>query len=152
MDAVNITIRPATKEDCPAIMALINELAVFERAADEVTVQYDHFVKSGFGPQPVWWSLVAETDEKIVGIALYYIRYSTWKGQRLYLEDIIVSEQYRQLGIGSSLMDEIVRIAKEKNFSGIMWQVLDWNEPAIQFYKKYDAKFDGEWVNCNIDL
>ncbi len=134
------------------MMTLIQELAAYERAAHEVTVTFPHFVESGFGEHPVWWSLVAEVDGKIVGIALYYIRYSTWKGQRLYLEDIIVSEQWRRHGIGSMLMDEIIRIAREKKFSGIMWQVLDWNQSAIDFYAKYKVSFDPEWINCHMDL
>ena len=149
---MEIIIRKAEKEDCRQIMDLVNELAEFERAADEVTVDYDHFVESGFGTNPVWWSFVAEVDNKVVGIALYYIRYSTWKGQRMYLEDIVVNLDYRGHGIGKMLMDKIILEAKVKNFSGIMWQVLDWNEPAINFYKKYDANFDNEWVNCSIEL
>jgi len=149
---MKIIIRKATEQDCPAIMDLIRELAVYERAANEVTVDYDHFVESGFGPHPVWWSFVAEVEGKIAGIALYYIRYSTWKGQRMYLEDIVVNLGYRGNGIGKMLMDAIIHEAREKKFNGIMWQVLDWNEPAINFYKKYNAKFDGEWVNCSIDL
>lgn len=149
---MKIIIRKATEQDCPAIMDLIRELAVYERAANEVTVDYDHFVESGFGPHPVWWSFVAEVEGKIAGIALYYIRYSTWKGQRMYLEDIVVNLDYRGNGIGKMLMDAIIHEAREKKFNGIMWQVLDWNEPAINFYKKYNVKFDGEWVNCSIDL
>lgn len=149
---MKVIIRKATEQDCPAIMDLIRELAVYERAANEVTVDYDHFVESGFGPHPVWWSFVAEVEGKIAGIALYYIRYSTWKGQRMYLEDIVVNLDYRGNGIGKMLMDAVIDEAREKKFSGIMWQVLDWNEPAINFYKKYNAKFDGEWVNCSIQL
>lgn len=154
---MEIIIRKATIEDCPAIMNLVQELAEYERAAHEVTVNYDHFVESGFGPHPVWWSLVAEVtgDEdrpQLVGIALYYIRYSTWKGQRMYLEDIVVTNEMRGQGIGTKLMDAIIEEAREKKFTGIMWQVLDWNEPAINFYRKYNSMFDNEWVNCSIDI
>jgi ribosomal protein S18 acetylase RimI-like enzyme len=134
------------------MLELIKELAVYERAPDEVTVTPEHFKESGFGDKPVWWAYVAETDNKIVGFALYYIRYSTWKGCRMYLEDIIVTEEYRCKGIGTMLMDQLIETAKEKKFSGIIWQVLEWNEPAINFYRKYQPKFDNEWINVSIEL
>lgn len=145
-------IRNAVKDDCPAMMNLIKELAIFEKAPEQVTVTLSHFQESGFGEKPVWWAFVAEIDGVIVAMALYYIRYSTWKGQRMYLEDIIVSEAYRGKGIGAALMDALIAEAKEKQFSGMLWQVLDWNEPAIQFYKKYQAHFDLEWINVSIDF
>jgi len=146
-----IIIRNARKEDCKAMMQLIHELAEYEKAPDEVTVTFDHFVESGFGEKPVWWAFVAEVDESVVGFALYYIRYSTWKGQRLYLEDILVNEPYRGNGIGKLLFDRLLEEVKEKKFSGMVWQVLDWNEPAINFYKKYTGvNFDSEWVNCSL--
>jgi len=147
-----ITIRRAVKEDCNRLMELINELAVFEKAPQEVTVTMDHFVESGFGANPVWWAFVAEEDDRIEAVALYYIRYSTWKGQRMYLEDIIVTEKMRGRGLGKLLFTRLLEEAKEKNFSGVVWQVLDWNETAINFYKKYNARFDGGWVNCAIDI
>ncbi|MES2480273.1 MAG: GNAT family N-acetyltransferase [Bacteroidota bacterium] len=149
---MNIVIRPAKREDCPAMMELVRELAVFEKAPEQVTVTLAHFEESGFGQQPVWWAFVSEVDGKIVGMALYYIRYSTWKGQRMYLEDIIVSESYRGKGLGTKMMDALIREAQEKKFSGMLWQVLDWNEPAIQFYKKYKAHFDGEWINVSLEF
>ncbi len=147
-----ITIRRAEKEDCTRLMELINELAVFEKAPQEVTVTMEHFVESGFGANPVWWAFVAEEDGRIEGVALYYIRYSTWKGQRMYLDDIIVTEKMRGRGLGKLLFAQLVEEAKEKKFSGVVWQVLDWNETAINFYKKYNARFDGGWVNCAIDI
>lgn len=147
-----ITIRRAVKEDCIRLMELINELAVFEKAPQEVTVTMDHFTESGFGPNPVWWAFVAEEDGRIEGVALYYIRYSTWKGQRMYLEDIIVTEKMRGRGLGKLLFDRLIEEAKEKKFSGVVWQVLDWNESAINFYKRYNARFDAGWVNCAIDI
>lgn len=144
------TIRRAVSDDCPRLLELVNELAVYEKAPEEVTVTLDHFTESGFGPNPVWWAFVAEAEGEVKGFALYYIRYSTWKGQRMYLEDILVTESYRGKGLGKLLFDRLIEEAKEKNFSGIVWQVLEWNEPAINFYKKYHANFDPEWVNCSI--
>ncbi len=148
-----MNIRKAVKEDCLAMLELVRELAVYEKAPDEVTVDPQHFEESGFGQNPVWWALVAETDAKqVVGFALYYIRYSTWKGQVMYLEDLLVTESMRGQGIGHQLVDQLVVEAKEKGFRRIVWQVLDWNEPAINFYRKYNAKFDPEWVNVTLDI
>ena len=150
---MQIFIEKAVKEDCQAIMQLVQELAVYEKAPDEVTVAMEHFVESGFGEKPVWKAFVAKENGIVKGFALYYIRYSTWKGQRMYLEDLLVTEEMRGKGIGKLLFDKLVEECKVKNFSGLVWQVLDWNEPAINFYKKFDGvKFDGEWVNCSIDI
>ena len=149
---MELTIRKAVKEDCPRLMELVHELAVYERAPEEVTVELSHFIESGFGPNPVWWAFVAEEEGRIEGFALYYIRYSTWKGQRMYLEDLIVTEKMRGRGLGKLLFDRLIDEAKEKKFSGMVWQVLDWNEPAINFYKKYNARLDGGWMNCAIDF
>ena len=147
-----ITIRPARKEDCSRIMELVRELALYEKAPEQVTVSLEHFIESGFGEKPVWWAFVAEENNIIQGFALYYIRYSTWKGQRMYLEDILVTEEARGKGIGGLLMDRLILEAKEKGFSGMMWQVLEWNEPAINFYKKYQATLDPEWINCGLSF
>lgn len=147
---MEITIRKAVRTDCARMMELIHELAVYEKAPDEVTVSLAHFEESGFGANPVWWAFVAEVQGVVIGMALYYVRYSTWKGQRMYLEDILVTETMRGQKIGSLLFDTLIVEAKEKGFNGMNWQVLDWNEPAINFYKKYKANFDPEWVNCSI--
>ena len=149
---MSITIRRAEKKDCPQLLELIKELALYEKAPQEVTVTLAHFEESGFGEKPVWWAFVAEEGNTILGFAMYYIRYSTWKGQRMYLEDLIVTEQARGKGIGKLLFDVLIEEAKEKNFCGIVWQVLEWNEPAINFYKKYNASFDAEWINCAINI
>ena len=146
----SILIRKAVAADCPRLLELVQELAEYEKAPQEVTVTLEHFVESGFGTNPVWWAFVAEVDGKVQGFALYYIRYSTWKGQRMYLEDILVTESMRGKGLGKLLFDQLIVEAKERKLNGIVWQVLEWNEPAIQFYKKYDAAFDPEWVNCSI--
>lgn len=221
---MNINIRNAKKEDCLRMMELINELAVFEKAPDEVTITLDHFTESGFGPNPVWQAFVATASpnaanggeqaestsslpspqsgegeaeneakivaenavisvagyektfdveeqmtsdatrhrpslfrrgnegEAVVGFALYYIRYSTWKGQRLYLEDLLVTESMRGKGIGKLLFDRLIEEGKNKKYSGMVWQVLDWNEPAINFYKKYNADIDSGWLNCSLNF
>jgi len=147
---MEIEIRRAVKEDCPRLLELITELAIYEKAPNDVTVTLEHFTESGFGQRPVWWAFAAEEEGVIHGFALYYIRYSTWKGQAMYLEDIIVTEAARGKGIGKLLMDRLIVEAREKKFNRIIWQVLEWNEPAINFYKKYRASFDNEWVNCEI--
>lgn len=146
----SIRIRRAEKEDCPRLLDLIKGLALYEKAPEEVTVTLSHFEESGFGGNPVWWAFVAEEEGTIHGFALYYIRYSTWKGQRMYLEDIYVDPQMRGKKIGAQLFEHLIVEAKERKLQGMVWQVLDWNESAINFYKKYNATFDNEWVNCAI--
>ena len=148
----NIAVREARREDCPRILELVKELALFEKAPEQVTVTLEEMEECGFGDRPVWGSLVAEVDNEIVGIALYYDRYSTWKGRRLYLEDLIVTESKRGSGIGKLLLDELIVFAKENKYNGVVWQVLDWNEPAINFYKKYNAEFDPEWINVSVNF
>lgn len=145
-----ITIRRAVRSDCPRLLVLIKELALYEKAPDEVTVSLSHFEESGFGDNPVWWGFVAEVDGLVRGFALYYIRYSTWKGQRLYLEDFYVEPAMRGNGIGALLFERLIREGEERKLNGMVWQVLEWNEPALHFYRKYNADFDHEWVNCSI--
>lgn len=151
---MDIHIRKAVKEDCQHLLELIDELAEYEKAPREVTVTLEHFIESGFGPHPVYWAYVAtiqeNAEERIVAFALYYIRYSTWKGQRMYLEDILVTKDFRGKGIGKMLFDKLIEETRERKLHGITWQVLDWNEPAINFYKKYNARFDPEWINCSL--
>ena len=144
---MNITIRNATKNDLPAVIDLIKELADFEKALHEVTISLNELEKDGFGENPLFWIILAEVDAVIVGMSFYYIRYSTWTGRNLYLEDIIVKEDYRGNNIGKMLFEETIKEAKKMNVRQMMWQVLDWNEPAIRFYKKFDAELDPEWIN-----
>ncbi len=145
-------IRRAVKEDCPRMMELIQGLADYEKMPDEVTVALSHFEESGFGECPVWWGFVAEVDGVVYGFALYYIRYSTWKGQRLWLEDLYVEPHMRGKKIGAQLFERLIEEAKEKGYSGMNWQALDWNEPALNFYRKYNAGFDPDWINCSINF
>lgn len=150
---MEIIIRKAVRQDCKRLMELIRQLAVYEKAPDEVVATQKHFEESGFGENPVWWAFVAEADGVVEGFALYYIRYSTWKGQRMYLEDFLVNDSMRGNGIGKLLFDKLIEEAKANNFNGVVWQVLDWNEPAINFYKKYkEVAFDGGWLNCSINF
>lgn len=146
-----VHIRLARQEDCAAMMELIRELAVYEKAEHEVSVSLEAFSDAGFGAQPIWTAFVAESEGQIVGLSLFYPRYSTWKGRKLYLEDIVVKESLRGQKIGKELFDQTLIYAKENQYHSLYWQVLDWNEPAINFYKKYGATFDAEWLNAHID-
>lgn len=147
---MSIIIRTAVKADCSRLLGLIKELAVYEKAPDEVTVSLEEFEIAGFGDNPVWKAFVAEENGIIQGFGLYYIRYSTWKGCRMYLEDLLVTEKMRGKGLGKMIFDRLIEEAKEKNFKGMTWQVLDWNDPAINFYEKYNAEFDSGWINVSL--
>jgi len=147
---MDIKIRQASKDDCGQLLEMVRGLALFEKAPHEVTVTLDEFTDAGFGSYPVWTAFVAEVDGRLEGFALYYVRFSTWKGCRMYLEDFYVNESLRGKGVGTMLFERIIHEAREKKFNGISWQVLDWNEPAINFYKKYNARFEGEWINVSL--
>jgi len=142
-------LRFAVKEDCPRLLELIRELAVYEKLPEEVTVTLAEFAAAGFGEQQVWKAFVAENEQGIVGFALYYTRYSTWKGCRLYLEDFLVTESERGKGLGKLLFERVMKEAKDKGFNGMNWQVLNWNEPAIHFYNKYGAQIESGWLNAS---
>jgi len=147
---MQVNLREAQIADCPRLLELIQELALFEKAPQEVDVSLAEFEDAGFGNKPVWKAFVAEVDNYIVAFALYYVRYSTWKGRRVYLEDLIVTEDMRGKGIGKLLFDRVVQETKELGFSGMVWQVLDWNQPAIDFYKKYEAGIEAGWLNASL--
>ena len=144
---MDFNIRKATKEDLPQVLDLVKELALYEKAPEEVTITLQELEQDGFGSNPLDWIILAENEQGILGMSFYYIRYSTWKGKCLYLEDIVVKEQYRGHKIGKVLFEETIKAAKEMNAKLMTWQVLDWNEPAINFYKKFNAELDGEWIN-----
>ena len=143
-------IRKGTINDLDQVLKLVYELAIYENAKDEVNNSIETMREDGFGENPAFGFFVAENKETIVGIVVYYFRYSTWKGRMLYIEDLIVSENFRKEGIGTRLMDEVILEATKTNCNGVQWQVLDWNEPAIKFYRKYKPKLDGEWINFRI--
>ncbi|WP_165370502.1 GNAT family N-acetyltransferase [Hymenobacter persicinus] len=146
-----ITIRRGTEADLPRVHALIVELAVYERAPDEVTNTLADMQRDGFGPEPIFGFFVAETPTQgILGIALFYTAYSTWKGRMLYLEDLVVTEAARGTGIGRKLFDAVVAEARRTHAYRLKWQVLEWNEPAIGFYKRIGANLDPEWFNGNM--
>ena len=148
---MNVTIRKAGKEDMPYVLELIKELALYEKAPLEVTNTVEDMVKDGFGNNPVFFCDVAEVNEVIVGMAIYFIKYSTWKGKGIYLDDILVTEKMRGKGIGKLLFDRVVQVSNQMGVNQLHWQVLDWNEPAINFYKKYPSEFDSEWINCKLN-
>jgi GNAT superfamily N-acetyltransferase len=147
-----IKIRAAIPSDIPALLDLINELAVFEKAPKEVTNTAEMMEKDGFGAHKIYDAFIAEIDTKIIGMAITYYRYSTWKGKRLYLEDLIVTEKSRGLGAGLLLFNHCKAFGKENGCNGMNWQVLDWNEPALAFYKSLGAHLDGEWINGTLIL
>lgn len=146
-----VAIRAGIKADLPQVLELVKELALYERAPHEVINTVELMEEDGFGAYPIYGFFVAELQNRIIGLSLFYWRYSTWKGKRLYLEDIIVTETERGSGIGKKLFERTMQHALDQNCSGMMWQVLDWNEPAINFYKKYGTTFGEEWLNCTLE-
>lgn len=143
-------IRKATESDMPEVLRLIKELAVFEKEPDAVIIDENVLKKEGFGENPMFTCFVAEDDNEILGIALVYPRFSTWKGKALHLEDLIVSQKYRGKGIGLALYKEVMRFAKEQNMNRVQWEVLDWNTPAIEFYENSGANVLRDWYVVQI--
>lgn len=133
------------------MLGLVRELAEFERAPEQVTNTVEQMKRDGFGPDPAFGCYVAVRGNRIVGISVYYYRYSTWKGKRLYLEDIIVTASERGHGIGKMLFECTMKKSLEAGCTGMTWQVLEWNKPAYDFYNRYGPGIDGEWVNFNLE-
>jgi len=148
---MNINIRLATKSDMPEVLNLIKELATFEKEPNAVEVTVDELQEDGFSDSPEFICLVAEMNKKIQGMALAYKRYSTWKGKVLHLEDLIVKRESRGMQIGTRLLDEIVKYAFKTGVKRISWEVLDWNQPAIEFYNKKGAKIKEDWRVVHLD-
>ena len=150
---MGIIVRKAEPKDVNAIMGLVHELALFEKASEEVVNNEAKMLEDGFGEHAAFQAFVAEDDtlQTVVGICLYYTAYSTWKGKYYFLDDIVVTEKYRQFGIGRQLMNAFLKAAKDNQISHIRWQVLDWNENAIAFYKSLGAHFDKEWYTCKMN-
>ena len=148
---MNTIIRKGEEKDIPAVLELVRELALFEKAPQEVTNTEAAMKEDGFSQHPVFMMQVAESDGVVTGMAIYFIKYSTWKGKGVYLDDIVVKESYRNQGIGGKLLNAVIVHCHELGAKQLHWQVLDWNEPAIGFYKKYNSSFDNEWINCKLN-
>ena len=149
---MNVQIRRATRADIPRVFELICELAEFENARAQVETTPEILERDGFGANPLYQLLVADDSSHVVGMALCYFRYSTWKGKRLYLEDLIVTESARGKGIGKLLLKATIELARQTECSGLMWQVLDWNAPAIAFYQKFGVRMESEWNTVHLDF
>ena len=152
LTTTSMTIRKGTPSDLTQVFELVKELAEYEKALHEVENSVERMNEDAFGEKPIFDFFVAEEKGEIQGIAIFYFRYSTWKGKAVYLEDLVVRKEKRGAGIGKQLLDAIVQEAKDVDARQVMWQVLDWNEPAINFYKKLGADLDEEWINCKLDL
>ena len=149
---MKLVIRDGKTEDVKQVFSLIKELAEFEKSIHEVSITEEDLLKDGFGDNPYYRLIIAEKDSEIIGLALYFYRYSTWKGRVLYLEDFIVKREYRNTGIGTKIFDDLKKTCRDEKVKSIVWQVLSWNESAIKFYNKHKAKFNNEWLNGKLDL
>jgi len=146
-----MTLRKATAEDVPSILELIHSLAEYEKAPQEVIVTAQDLLDNGFGSHPEFKTIICEDNNEVVGMALYFYKFSTWKGKVMHLEDLIVKQDMRGRGFGKALLDEIVRIAKQENLKRVDWQVLDWNKPAVDLYESLGAEIQKEWWNCRLE-
>jgi GNAT superfamily N-acetyltransferase len=147
-----ISFKRAIQSDIPKIIQLVKKLAEFERAPEEVTVTELDYLENGFKANPLFECNLIYVGEELAGFCLWYFRFSTWKGKRLYVEDIYIEEAFRNQKLGTILLEEAIEEAKRTNCTGLMWQVLDWNTNAIAFYQKYNAKFDSGWINVHLNL
>jgi len=150
MDKINI--RRATKDDIGLVRDLVMELAIFEKAPEEVTSSLADYVQEGFSDNPLFTTNLIYLNDELAGFSLWYYRFSTWKGRRFYLEDLYIKEAYRGKGLGRKLINEAIEEAKRMKCTGMMWQVLDWNQPAIDFYNSLGVKMDAGWLNVHLDL
>jgi GNAT superfamily N-acetyltransferase len=150
MDKINI--RRATKEDIGLVRDLVMELAIFERAPEEVTSSLVDYIQEGFSDNPLFTANLIYLNDELAGFSLWYYRFSTWKGRRFYLEDLYIKEAYRGKGLGRKLINEAIEEAKRMKCTGMMWQVLDWNQPAIDFYNSLGVKMDAGWLNVHLEL
>ncbi|HNR18547.1 MAG TPA: GNAT family N-acetyltransferase [Bacteroidia bacterium] len=147
---MNVQIRKGIQADIPQVLNLVKELALYEKAPEQVITTTDQMIEDGFGTNPTYQFLVAVENNRVLGTAVYFIKYSTWKGKGIYLDDIVVQEKHRNKGIGKKLFEAVIAECKLQKCKQLHWQVLDWNTPAINFYKKYKAEFDKGWINCKI--
>jgi GNAT superfamily N-acetyltransferase len=147
---MSFIVRKGLPQDVEAAFALITELAIYEKAPEQVTNTPADMLRDGFGANPAFGLLVAEVEGEVVGMSIYFIRYSTWKGRCLFLEDIVVTEKHRGKGIGKALFQQTVDEANRLDVNLMFWQVLDWNTPAIDFYKSMNAEIDPQWHNCKL--
>lgn len=147
---MDILVRKGESNDLEQVLVLIKELAVYENAADEVKINIETLKSSFENERPHFDFLIAQENDQIIGLALYYERFSTWKGPYLYLEDLIVSKAHRRKGVGEVLFKKLLKLCQEGAYKKLCWQVLDWNELAINFYKKFKTEFDGEWIDCTL--
>ena len=146
------TIRTATEADVPQILAFIRALAVYERAPDAVTATEAGLLRDGFGPNPIYFCLIADHDGRPAGFALYFFNYSTWKGRPgIYLEDLFVRPAFRRNGIGKALLKHLAALAAQEGWTRFVWQVLDWNTPAIEFYEAHGARVMRSWITCRVE-
>ena len=145
-----LRIRKGKKKDLPSILDLIKELAEYENSLDQVSITLEELEKDGFDSHPAYFFLLAEQNDQIIGMSFCWIRYSTWKGKVLFLEDFIIKKEYRNKGIGGKLFQATIKLSDELNLNGMCWQVLDWNKPAISFYKKYNSEISNDWLNAKL--
>lgn len=146
-----MNIRKAIATDMPRVLELIQELALYEKEPEAVVLTVDDLVRDGFGERPLFEAIVAEVNDEIIGIALYYNRYSTWKGKTIHLEDLIVSKDHRGTGAGKALYNQVMKIAKEQGVRRVEWVVLNWNTPAIEFYEKSGATVLEDWYTVQMN-
>lgn len=148
----NVIIRKAEESDCKSIFALSIELARYHDMEHYCTIKYEDFKENGFGENPAWWAYIVEYNRKIVGFALYYVRFATWRGRTLYLEDFFIQDEMRGKGLGKLLFDALIIEAKSQKMVAINWQVMKWNEAAIRFYKNYETHFDDARIYCSLTI